>query len=145
MALAVVNQTRELLFEQLMEPLKDRPGETSIARFVELLERFYRDGRLGCIITTFSLGDSPKAVAQAIESLLEDWIEAIALVSDRPGERATAARVVRTIQGGLVLGLAANKPQYFSDAMGDVAAMLCESCAATGQTVAQRRKRQRVL
>ncbi len=124
MALAVVAKTRELLFEQLMVPLADSPGEEEIATFVTLLERFYRDGQLGCIITTLSLGDCPESVAQAIEALLEDWIDAVARVSDPPGERVIAVRVVRAIQGGLVLGLAANKPEYFSDAMADVAGLL---------------------
>ncbi len=134
MALAVVAKTRELLFEQLMAPLADNPGEEEIAAFVTLLERFYRDGRLGCIIATLSLGDCPKPVAGAIESLLEDWINAVALVSDPPGERATAVRVVRAIQGGLVLGLAAGKPEYFADAMEDVAELLGRSVRSSRDT-----------
>ncbi|MEO1082058.1 MAG: TetR/AcrR family transcriptional regulator [Pseudomonadota bacterium] len=129
MALAVVAKTQELLFEQLMAPLAGDPGDKEIGAFVALLERFYRDGRLGCVIATLSLGDCPKPVARAIKSLLEDWIDAVARVSDPPGERATAVRIVRAIQGGLVLGLAAGKPAYFADAMQDVAAMLYGSSA----------------
>lgn len=133
MAMAVLDFAERFVREDLMAPLAaPSPSGDPVEKFLGKLSDYYEGGSLGCLYSTLTLHDCPAAVAARVAALTEDWISAIAgYLRDRGVEDAhdRAEKVMRLLQGGLVVALATQDPRRFETALRDLRPLL-----AGGQT-----------
>lgn len=124
MALSVLDYVERLLRDELLAAL-DPGAATSgqIDNFIQALDSYYEKGQLGCLLGSLSLRDCPESVASRVASIMHSWLEHMTrylhALRHRDAQQR-AERIVRNIQGGLVMSLATGNPVHFHSALKDI-------------------------
>jgi TetR/AcrR family transcriptional repressor of lmrAB and yxaGH operons len=128
MAMAVLDLAgrfvRVDLMAKLLEPDTRR---NQVDKFIGKLREYYEGGTVGCLYGVLTLHDCPHHVGDRVAALTQDWITALAdYLKSRgdPSARANAGRIVRHLQGGLVVSLATRDPRQFEAALDDLRPIL---------------------
>jgi TetR/AcrR family transcriptional regulator, lmrAB and yxaGH operons repressor len=128
MAMAVLDLAERFVRDDLMRRLSATGSrQAGVEMFVAKLRDYYEGGAVGCLYGTLTLHDCPPEIGARVAALTEQWIAAIAdyLVEHGDGEAQThAERIVRLIQGGLVVALATRDPQRFEASLDDIRPLL---------------------
>lgn len=126
MALAILDLAEIFLRDDLVMRLA---GEGSLdertERFIGRLKDYYHGGAVGCVFASLTLHDCPPVVAGRVSALMSFWIDELERRLEQfglPFARATAARMIRHVQGGLVVALATRDGGQFDAAMADLRA-----------------------
>lgn len=128
MAAAVLDLAERFLRDDLMAILRE-PGDPrrQVEKFIRRLNEYYEGGTVGCLFATLALHDCPPAIGARVATLTRDWITSFATYLRTRGEpepRARAEKIVRLIQGGLVVALATQDPKPFTHALHDLRPLL---------------------
>jgi TetR/AcrR family transcriptional regulator, lmrAB and yxaGH operons repressor len=128
MAVAVLAMAERFVRDDLMAALTapDQPRK-QIDRFIAKLRDYYEGGTVGCLYGVLSLHDCPENIGDRVSALTQEWIGAIADYLKSRGIRSpqeNAERIVRHIQGGLVVALATRDSKQFDAALEDLRAIL---------------------
>src|ERR1700687_839186 len=128
MAMAVLDLAERFVRDDLMAKLV-APGtpRNQVEKFIGKLKEYYEGGTVGCLYGVLSLHDCPVHVGDRVAALTQDWIAALAEYLKSRGDRsarANAERIVRHLQGGLVVSLATRDPRQFEAALNDLRPIL---------------------
>jgi TetR/AcrR family transcriptional regulator, lmrAB and yxaGH operons repressor len=128
MAMAVLDLAERFVRDDLVAKLvaPDTP-RNQVAKFIGKLKEYYEGGTVGCLYGVLSLHDCPVHVGDRVAVLTQDWIAALAEYLKSRGDRsarANAERIMRHIQGGLVVSLATRDPRQFEAALNDLRPIL---------------------
>ena len=128
MAMAVLDLAERFVRDDLMRQLSTSGSrKAGVEVFVAELREYYEGGTLGCLYATLTLHDCPPEIGARVAALTEQWIGAIAdyLIEHGDGAARThAERIVRLIQGGLVVALATRDPRRFEASLDDIRPLL---------------------
>lgn len=133
MAAAVLDHISTVFSEIILQPLQNT-GEPSVRleAMSQGIAQFYNQGRQGCFLAIFSLGDAGELFAERNQQAFKTWIGAIETVLVEAGlaeaiaqQRAEAA--VMQIQGGLIVSQGLGDTEPFLQML----AMLPEQLLAT--------------
>ena len=128
MAMAVLEWVEQILNEELMAPLTTpHDCKEAVEAFLTLLQDYYQGGRLGCILGVLSQNDCPPAVADKVKQITEGWLASLSAFLKRyqivePENRAK--KIIRIIQGGLVVAKAAQDTRHFDAALEETRELL---------------------
>ena len=128
MAMAVLDFAECFVREDLMGLLvRSSPDGDQVEKFIGGLRDYYEGGSLGCLYSTLTLRDCPPAIAARVATLTEEWIAAIEGYLRHRGAkdaRERAEKMMRLLQGGLVVALATQDPRRFEAALEDLGPLL---------------------
>lgn len=128
MALAVLTYVEHVLTDQLLAPLKSALApKQQIRYFLKNLDNYYESGELGCVLGALSLRDSPAPVADRVSQIMRLWISIMVKYLRSHGRKnagLVGERIVRLVQGGLVLSLSTGDAGFFHNALKDVREIL---------------------
>jgi AcrR family transcriptional regulator len=124
MALAMLGLAEMFLRDDLDERLGGEGAvEQRIDRFIARLKEYYQGGAMGCVFASMTLHDCPLQVAARVSALMSFWIDDLASRLEALGlnsSRALAARMIRQVQGGLVVAGAMRDCGQFDAALADL-------------------------
>lgn len=124
MALSVLDYVERLLGDELLaglDPSALKSGQ--VENFIQALDDYYEKGQLGCLLGALSLRDCPELVAGRVAAVMQIWLEHMTRYLRALGHedaQLRSERIVRTIQGGLVMSLSTRNPAHFHSALKDI-------------------------
>lgn len=128
MAAAVLDLAEAFVRDEVMAPLESEgPREERVGRFLGLLSDYYEAGRTGCLYSVLTLHDCPEDVRVRVSQLTKDWLSMIARdlsANGKPDPTGNASRILRAIQGGLLLTQATGEECHFEQALSDAKALM---------------------
>jgi len=123
MGLAVLEQVGDRFLQEVIEPI-DLDG--NISEQLELMSlhliKFYKDGRVACLLEVFSLGQARELFQDIIKKRIERLTNVIASLLQKAGfdseqSRQRAIDAIVQVEGALVVARASGDRQVFIDAM----------------------------
>ena len=99
----------------------------NVEAFLAMLSDYYEGGRTACLYGVFTLHDAPADIRMQVERLTADWLSMLEADLARNGAAEPAEdakRILRAIQGGLMLTQATGDPACFEQALDDIRDML---------------------
>jgi TetR/AcrR family transcriptional repressor of lmrAB and yxaGH operons len=96
-----------------------------LKRFSRALSKFYRQGRMNCLLGTMVLSGGMLACAEGLKQSMNDWLRALAeVLADAGYSRADSARrseeALALIQGALILSRCLQSEEPFMRAIRDL-------------------------
>jgi len=125
------SQLRESVFTPLRAP---GPARRRVEAMVKTIDDYYRGGREACVLGNLVLGTSRTRFRRQLQSIFDEWIDALAgaLVDSgmsRSVARARAEDAVIRIEGALVLAGAMGDVSLFGRALKQLSSDLLASSA----------------
>lgn len=128
MAMAVLGLAERSVRDVLMASLSDPTASGhAVDTFIGHLRDYYDGGTIGCLYGVLTLHDCPPPIGARVAALTRDWMAGLAaylVVRGDPEAQGNAEKLIRHLQGGLVVALATRDPEQFEAALRDMRSIL---------------------
>lgn len=121
MARAALDHIDDWFEAEVFAPLRTAPTATAaLIRMLDVTEAYFRAGRRACLMAVFALDQQPNRFSDRIRGYFRAWLEAMtSAIARSPAQAAGAAElaesILASIQGGLLLAVALDRPEHFAN------------------------------
>lgn len=125
---AVLDLAQRFVRDDVMALLKmNAPRRDNVEAFLAYLSDYYDGGRTACLYGVLTLHDAPEDVRRRVGMLTGEWLsmlEADLAARGNPQSKLDSCRILRALQGGLMLTQATGDEACFVQALDDIRELL---------------------